>query len=260
MKDYTDLQWTYSSSSSGGQYLKSEKTVNGKLYYYKLSDYFYGTFRSHESALEVFTSRLGIYLGLPVLKYTGSRAKISLDGREYETFVSRSKNFCPSGGTSIPLVTYYNINKLPKESPLEFCRRTGMTEYIDKVIIFDYLIMNIDRHGRNIEMIINGNQITPSPIFDNGRCLTFGCGNRTYNIKKYDYKSPGMGNNFVGSIDLERNLSNVSRQYILPELCDEIRPKLFHGLHSEFTSEHRDILWEALKYRYNILKSKGVIK
>ena len=112
MKDYTDLQWTYSSSSSGGQYLKSEKTVNGKLYYYKLSDYFYGTFRSHESALEVFTSRLGIYLGLPVLKYTGSRAKISLDGREYETFVSRSKNFCPSGGTSIPLVTYYNILKL----------------------------------------------------------------------------------------------------------------------------------------------------
>ena len=44
MKDYTYLQWMYSSSSSAGQYLKAESYINNRKYYYKLSDYNYSMF------------------------------------------------------------------------------------------------------------------------------------------------------------------------------------------------------------------------
>ena len=42
VKDYRDLVWNFSSNSSGGQYLKSEKIINGKKYYFKISDFRYG--------------------------------------------------------------------------------------------------------------------------------------------------------------------------------------------------------------------------
>lgn len=259
MKDYTYLQWMYSSSSSGGQYLKAVDEYGDKKYYYKLSDYSYGTFRSHESVLEVISSRLGINLGLPVLKYTGELAKIMIDGEISETFVTRSLNYCSKKQTAIPLVSYYNINKKDKESPLDFCRRTGLTEFIDQVMIFDYLIMNVDRHGKNIELLISDNEIIPAPIFDSGRCLTHARGNRIENILQYDYKEAGQGNNFIGSINLERNLTNVSRQYILKRPDDKMKSSVFYGLGKVIDKRHKELIWEAILYRYEVLITKGVI-
>ena len=78
MKDYRHLVWSFSSSSSGGQYLKSEAVISGKKYYYKLSDFRYGTFFSHESVLEVIASRLGILLGLPDAEHTDIMGVIAL--------------------------------------------------------------------------------------------------------------------------------------------------------------------------------------
>ena len=87
-------------------------------------------FFSHESVLEVIVSRLGNLLGFPVLKYTGDMAKIIVNDKEYTTFVSKSMNYCKSGQTAIPLVTDYQTNKEEKESPLEYCQKTGLTEFI----------------------------------------------------------------------------------------------------------------------------------
>lgn len=259
MKDYTNLLWMYSSGSSGGQYLKAVEETNGKKYYYKLSDYFYGTFRSHESVLEVISSRLGIKLGLPVLKYTGEQARILIDGEETETFVTKSLNYCSQRQTAIPLVSYYNINKKPNEAPLDFCRRAGMTEYIDQVILFDYLIMNVDRHGKNIELLVSDNEVVPAPIFDSGRCLTYAMGNRIENILKYNYKESGQGNNFIGSINLERNLSNISRPYVLNRPDKNMKTSVFYGLGNVINKQHRELIWDAVLYRYEVLVTKGVI-
>ncbi|MEE5994722.1 MAG: hypothetical protein V3G42_16085 [Oscillospiraceae bacterium] len=37
IKDYRDLVWSFSNNSSGGQYLKSEKVISGKKYYFKIT-------------------------------------------------------------------------------------------------------------------------------------------------------------------------------------------------------------------------------
>lgn len=260
VKDYRNLNWQKSSASStGGQYLKAEKLVDGKRYYLKLSDFSYGTFLSHEAVLEVIASRLGILLGFPVLKYTGSMAKVMIDGEEYTTYVVRSLDYCKVTEAAMPIVTDYELNKQDEESPIEYGKRIGLTEYMDYLFLFDYLICNVDRHGRNIELLYKGNSMCPAPIFDSGRCLTFQCGNRIENILKWDYTESGMGNSFFGSIYLENNLNYVSKQYALPRLTEESFKSIFFGLSSVLQKEHLQILKKGITYRYQKMIEKGVV-
>ena len=261
MRDYRHLQWSFSSNSSGGQYLKSEEIVDHKKIYYKLSDYGYQGFRSHEAVLEVIASRLGRFLGLPVLKYTGEMALITLDGKEQSVFVTRSENYCKAGQTAMSLLTDYKLNHMSDESPLAYCQRIGLTNYIDAVLLFDYLIMNVDRHGRNIELLYDAaGNMTPAPIFDNGRCLTFACGNQPANIAKWDYTEGGMGNNFVGGVYLEQNLKHISKPYALPRLDEKAYASIFYRLGKVLSKEHISILRTGLDYRYQVLLEKGVIR
>lgn len=261
MKDLTFLHWSYSSSSSGGTYLKSEHASGSRKYYYKLSDFKFGRFSGCETAIEVIVSRLGEYLGFPVLKYTGEMARISVDGKEYETYVAKSLNFVKSGYTAIPIITDYLTNRLSKnELPLDYCRRIGLQEYLDYVFMLDYLIMNDDRHGHNIEVLYNrNNNIIPSPIFDNGRALTYKYGNNVKLMQNWDYKSEITVNNFVGSLSLDKNLKNVSRPYELPRLTDEEYKKIFKGLGTFISREHMEIIKAALDYRYEKMRNGGII-
>lgn len=261
MKDLTFLKWSYSSSSLGGTYLKAEYGSGRKKIYYKLPDFKQGRFSGCETAIEVIVSRLGLFLGFPVLKYMGDMSKISIDGKKYTTFVARSHNYVKSGYTAIPLITDYLTNRLSKtESALDYCRRIGLQEYLDYVFIFDYLIMNVDRHGHNIELLYdNDNNIIPSPIFDNGRALTYEYGNNVKLMQNWDYKSDITVNNFVGSIHLESNLKNVSKKHKLPRLTTEVYKKMFYGLGDVISEEHQQIIKAAIDYRYEKLLNGGII-
>ena len=121
-------------------------------------------------------------------------ARIIIDGKEYQTFVVRSQNYVKSGFTVISLITDYLTNRLSDmESPLAYCQRIGLQPYLDCVFLFDYLIMNIDRHGHNIELLYNAeNQMQPATIFDNGRSLTCFCGNNTVLIQNWDYRTMSL--------------------------------------------------------------------
>lgn len=261
MKDLTYLKWSYSSSSSGGTYLKSEDESGKKKIYYKLPDFKHGAFTGCETLIEVIVSRLGRILGLPVLNYMGDLSSISIDDEKYNVFVARSYDYVKKGSTAIPLVTDYLTNRISKaETPLEYCRRIGLQEYLDYVFIFDYLIMNVDRHGHNIELIYdNSDNMVPAPIFDNGRSLTYEYGNNTELMKKWDYKSDIAVNNFVGRIYLEGNLKNISKPYALPRLGDKEYKKIFYGLGNYMSYDHQQIIRNALDYRYKKLLDGGII-
>ena len=261
MKDLTFLKWSYSSSSSGGTYLKSEHISGNKKYYYKLPDFKYGRFSGCETAIEVIVSRLGEYLGFPVLKYTGEMARIIVEGRESETYVAKCLDIVKRRYTAIPIVTDYLTNRLAKtESPLDYCRRIGLQEYLDYVFMLDYLVINDDRHGHNIEILYDrDNNIVPSPIFDNGRSLTYQYGNNVRLMQNWDYKSEITVNNFVGSLSLDKNLENISRSYELPRLTDEAYRKIFRGLERFISREHKEIIRTALDYRYEKMRNGGII-
>lgn len=99
----------------------------------------------------------------------------------------------------------------------------------------------------------------PAPIFDNGRCLTYECGNRLENILKWNYKDGGMGNTFLGGIYLESNLNYVSKPYPLPRLDEASYKHIFYGLSGILERKHIQLLREAIDYRYQVLVKKGVV-
>ena len=69
------------------------------------------------------------------------------------------------------------MKTIPGENPYEFCKRNGWQKYVDEIIAVDFLILNRDRHGANIEVLRNARAktIRIAPLFDHGLSLLFNC-------------------------------------------------------------------------------------
>ena len=65
------------------------------------------------------------------------------------------------------LADYYRTNAEKGESHYDFCVREGWKKYIDSMIAVDFLILNRDRHGANIEVLRNARAHTLriAPLF-----------------------------------------------------------------------------------------------
>ena len=64
----------------------------------------------------------------------------------------------------------HQINAKPGTSHYDFCVKNGWQEYIDTMLAVDFLILNRDRHGANIEVLRNARKrslrIAPFLIMD----------------------------------------------------------------------------------------------
>ena len=96
LQDMKHLDWAARKMSPGtpGCFLKAYEEVNGKRLYYKLSNYdsYRGVF-GHECVNELIVSRVMDILRIPHVKYKLIHARIVIDGKEQETWVSVSENF-----------------------------------------------------------------------------------------------------------------------------------------------------------------------
>ena len=167
IQDLTYLNWTKTRGSSGtaGSFLKAYSELNGVKTYYKLSNYdaVKGVV-GHESVNEIIVDRLLTKLGIEHLHYQLIHADILVDGWMVETWLCASEDFKQRGESKMALDQYYNTEKLPEESPLAFCVRQGWANYIWEMLLVDYLILNRDRHGANIEVLRNSRAKTyPGP-------------------------------------------------------------------------------------------------
>ena len=79
---------------------------------------------------------------------------------------------------------YYDLEKEEGESIPAFLHRSGWTKYFYEMLLVDFLILNRDRHGANIEVLRNKRtgQSRLAPLFDHGLSLIFQC--RTENDAK----------------------------------------------------------------------------
>lgn len=165
--------------------------VSGEKIYYKLSNYDSEKgIVGHECVNELIVDRLLTILGVEHVEYQLVHADIEIDGIVYETWLCASKDFKKRGETKCALDRYYQINKGADESRYEFCVKNGWKKYIDTMLAVDYLILNRDRHGANIEVLRNGREhsVRIAPLFDhvkiwmNGKCL---CCFRVWSGKKH---------------------------------------------------------------------------
>lgn len=158
VQDLKHPDWADKKISPGtpGCFLKAYEEKDGVRFYYKLSNYdsYRGIF-GHECVNELIVSRLLELLGIPHLSYQLVHAELCINGQDEKGYVSRSENFRKKHEKKIAFDIYYEFYREKKESPLEFAIRLGWDRYIYQMFVVDFLICNRDRHGANIEILLD---------------------------------------------------------------------------------------------------------
>lgn len=256
VEDLSFLSWSKIRNSSGtaGSFLKSmEETAQGKIYY-KLSNYdpFYGV-NGHESVNEIIVDRLLSLLDIPHVTYQLIHADIIVDKKPIRTWLCASLDFRKRGERKIALDDYYESNRQEDESPLDFCVRNGWSEYIYQMLIVDYLILNRDRHGANMEVLTDRYKKTVrlAPLFDHGVSLFSRTPDKDV-LEKEDVMADKPIQCFVGSHSAWENLHLIpTDQYPkLKPLKETDRDKLLDGLEDALDRRWLERIWEMIWGRW----------
>ncbi|MCR5185100.1 MAG: excisionase [Bacilli bacterium] len=177
-----ELNLSSPDSTSVGNLKKRWKIINNKRVMMKGGSNPY----RQEPFNEVVASEIASILGLDSVQYS------FFDDGDYpyskcEDFINNSQD----------LVTAYQINKVLKKNNndsayshfVKCAHHLGIEnveDYLDKLIVFDFIIANEDRHFNNFGFIrdaITLKFIGPSPIFDSG--ASFGFDKLTFDIKPF---------------------------------------------------------------------------
>jgi hypothetical protein len=123
------------------------------------------------------------------------------------------------------------------------------------MLAVDYLILNRDRHGANIEVLRNERKKTVrlAPLFDHGLSLLYSCLNEK-EAEKFDVMEDKRCQNFIGGFSCKENLSLISdkKKVFTGELESSDAEFLFKDLDGilprVYFDKIRDMIYE--RYRY----------
>ena len=262
--DLTKIQWLKNprgTSSTDGCYLKGiDDTVNPTIYY-KLSNYdYYKGIIGHESINEIIAYRLGSILGFNCLDYKLIKAKVNLNDKILTTFLTSSVEFKKSNESKIRFEDFYEFNKLSSsESPLNFAIRMGFEDLINQMLLFDFLIINRDRHGVNMEVLKSEKKYRLAPLFDNGMSFLAPLQNCTEQYKDFNVMSDKLVNNFIGSRSLFYNLTLISKPVKVNPITSKTRESIFYGLEETMPKIFFDKVWEIIERRFYYAEHKKIL-
>lgn len=260
-QDLTYLSWTKIRNSSGtaGSFLKAYSEMNGVKTYYKLSDY--DTFEGvvgHECVNEIIVDRLLDILEIPHLHYQLICADIVIEDKLCTTYLCASSDFKEKGESKIALDLFYETERKRGESPLAFCIRQGWEEYIYQMLVVDFLVLNRDRHGANIEVLRNAKKrgVRLAPLFDHGLSLLCRC-HSDEEISKADVMEDKAVQCFVGSRSTMGNLALIPKEKMpsLRALTEKDRAYLLNGLDGIMSKQWQDKVWEMIWKRWQYYES-----
>ena len=155
----------------------------------------------------------------------------------------RRRIFKERGETKAALDNYYQINAGAGISHYDFCRENGWQQYIDTMLAVDFLILNRDRHGANIEVLRNARKhsIRIAPLFDHGLSLLCSCYSEEQ-IKKFNVMEDKPCQNFIGSRSTLENLNLIrEKEKIFPKrLAGTDKAVIFENLEHTLSAEHME--------------------
>lgn len=255
-QDLTYLSWSKIRNSSGtvGSFLKAYSMLGGRKTYYKLSNFdkVKGVV-GHECVNEIIVDRLLTILGVPHLQYQLIHADVTIDGKTHEVYLCASEDFKQRGESKLALDTYWETEHAEGESALAFCIRNGWEDYIYQMLVVDFLILNRDRHGANIEVLRNSRKKTIhlAPLFDHGLSLLFSCTDDAA-AEAYDVMADKRVNNYIGSGSTWENLKLIPKDKLpkLTPLAEHDRAILMHGLDGILSQTLQDKIWEMIWKRW----------
>jgi hypothetical protein len=254
--DMTYLSWSKIRHSSGtaGSFLKSYSELGGKKIYYKLSNFdaTKGVI-GHECVNEIIVDRLLDVLGIAHLHYQLIHADIVINDVLYDVYLCASEDFKEAGESKVALDAYYELEHHKGESPLAFCIRNGWGDYISQMLVVDYLILNRDRHGANLEVLRNSRKknLRLAPLFDHGLSLLCSCLDAKA-VEDYNITEDKLTNNYIGSRSTWENLNLISPEKLpkLNPLTENDRTILLDGLDEIISENLREKIWNMIWKRW----------
>lgn len=259
--DLTYLNWSHIRSISGtaGNFLKATSSIEGSKKYYKLSNFDpVNGVVGHECINEIIADRLLTILSIDHLEYELINAEIEIEGNILSTWLCSSEDFKKPGESKIALDDYYRTHSFPGESHYDFCERQGWQKYIDEMILVDFLLLNRDRHGANIEILRNARAHTLriAPLFDHGLSLLYSC--RTdEEAAAFDITKDLPCNNFIGSHSCYENLALIKnpKKLLKKKLKSSDKEILFEGLEKILSPVFIEKIWNMIIERMKIYES-----
>lgn len=224
--------------------------------YIKLGSYsrpygFYGI----EPVMEIINSRIGDVLNLPVLRYGLVKCIVNIDGADILTLASVSTNYVPKQATSVSVEKFCETFQ---ETPLRVLERYGLLTDVYKQFLYDFIILNMDRHGKNTELLVFDNgALRVAPFFDNSLTFIF---NRPENEvkKKVLYNDAISVNNYIGDRNLQANLLKISHRIEVRCPRDTDRAYIFQGLSKVTSRSFRDYVWYMLLRRIDDVRRQKI--
>ena len=178
---------------------------------------------------------------------------VEIEGKVYETWLCASKDFKQRGETKAALDNYYYVNKEMEETRYDFCVKNGWKKYIDMMLIVDYLILNRDRHGANVEVLRDARRhiIRIAPLFDHGLSLLCSCYTED-EVNRFEILEDKPCQNFIGSRSTYENLAFVEnkKDIFSNRLKMEDKESLMKDLELALSKEHMDKIWNMLWARW----------
>lgn len=250
-KDLTFLEWSKIRQSSGtaGSFLKSYMNYDNKKIYFKLSDYnnIEGIV-GHECINEIIIDRLLTILGVEHLNYFLINADILINDNIVNTYICASYDFKKNGESKIAFDTFYELKKEKNENVFMFCERFDMIDYIYQMIVIDYIIMNRDRHGANIEILYDkkNNKYRVAPLFDHGLSLL--CKTKDEDLSLIDVMNEKITNSFIGTRFLLDNLKLIPKEKMprLNKLLITHKEIIFKDLEDIISKQRIEKIWEMI--------------
>lgn len=240
-----------------GTYLKS--VDNNRYYKLSAGSSLSGIF-GHESVNECIISDILDSLGIKHVKYYGNLSDICIDDKELETFVCWSDNYREVGDSKLPLDTHYELHHLKGEEVIPYLKRMEFWNDIQNYILVDFLVINRDRHGANIEVIKHSNGTsTIAPIFDNGLSLVAPQQNCIERIELFDCMTDVTVNNFIGSKSLYDNLKLIDAPLRTNCLTEQEIANIVTRYELFLSPTHIHKIIEILWSRYQYLEKEGFI-
>lgn len=243
--DMTHIRWNgLESNTTDGIVPKSIiKDINNNVKVFLKADNYgvgYG-FYGFSTLSERIGTILGKYLNIiDVVDYKLIYSSVIIKGENHKGFINLSKNFNPNK-SFIPVEKIYDSRS--KLSVKDYLFDLGYREQLECMWIFDYIISNMDRHGKNLE--INPDTKKFAPLFDHGLTRI---GNTSSLDKLADFNDDTIVNNFIGERTLIGNLKQVENSYRIPKRS-VLKEMLITYLHNTCTIDEINVIFNFLESR-----------
>ena len=136
-----------------------------------------------------------------------------------------------------------------------FCIRCGWEKTVYEMLVFDYLILNRDRHGANMEVLRSRTDRTVrlAPLFDHGISLLFHCADDAA-AEKENLLADKPVQCFVGSRSARSNLNLIppDRYPQLNRLKKSDRSFVTGGLNRILSVAMSERIWEMIWKRWEV--------